>query len=285
MPRKIPVSKVDREIASRIKEFRAQWKCTRPHLANQIGITPEEIKRIENGLVPLKYGVARKIFSYLPINPHWAATGNGLPKGYVILPTGEELKSNENALFSEVYFSALLPSFLNEDADFQMAMIMRYHRGLQNADLVKKAFRDIPEDQIGNLRNSLETFIFGFLARHPEPDLKKELQRQIWYANASQFFQAPNAERPIMENLAFLDLTDKATSDKTESVQGEWSKLKKRIQAATAKGGSKSKLASFLGVELAQLSKWLTDSNSQREPGAEYTLQMQAWVADPKRQK
>ena len=80
-------------------------------------------------------------------------------------------------------------------------------------------------------------------------------------------------------------LTDKTSDDKTVGVKSEWFKLKKKIQAATADAGGKSKLADFLRVDLTQLSKWLTDSDSAREPGADYTLRMQAWVNDPKRQK
>jgi transcriptional regulator with XRE-family HTH domain len=81
------------------------------------------------------------------------------------------------------------------------------------------------------------------------------------------------------------ELTDTATYDKTLVVKSEWLKLKKTIQEETAGAGGKSALAKRLRVDLTQLSKWLTDSDSAREPGADYTLKMQAWVNDPKRKK
>jgi len=280
VPRKTPVPKLDREIAARIKEFRVRWKCTRPHLAAQIGVDPETLTRIEDGRVPLKYGIAGKIFSYLPINPHWAATGRGLPKGYIILPTIEELKINANAVFSEVYLGSLLPSFKNEDEEFQLAMILRYHRGLQNADLVKKAFRDVPEDQIGDLAQSLENFIFRFLAKHPDSDSKQELQRQIWYANAKQFFHSPNAERPNAEDSEFTHLTDAETIESLPEVKAQLPNLLVRLNQATRESGRMSALAELLGVPLASVSRWLS---GKREPGGEITLKLLQWVEQQER--
>jgi len=61
-------------------------------------------------------------------------------------------------------------------------------------------------------------------------------------------------------------------------VKAQWPLLKKRLQKAAKPPGLKSKLAEFLGVKLASVSQWLSDSDSQREPGAETTLQMLKWV-------
>lgn len=123
----------------------------------------------------------------------------------------------------------------------------------------------------------------------------KDLQ-DLW----AQVRSLPGLQKPAVHfwNEAFLraqfpkmrfggdnqDLTYKSMSVQDEDVKGKWLNLKKQIQKATTDAGSKSKLAKFLGVDLTQLSKWLTDSDSAREPGAEYTLQMQSWVNDPKRQ-
>ncbi len=63
-------------------------------------------------------------------------------------------------------------------------------------------------------------------------------------------------------------------------------KLKKELQNATTDSGSRSKLANYLSVDLTQLSKWLTDADSAREPGAEYTLKDKLhWVKQNGRQK
>lgn len=64
----------------------------------------------------------------------------------------------------------------------------------------------------------------------------------------------------------------------TDDVKAQWPLLKKRLQKATEPVGLKSRLAEFLGVKLASVSQWLSDSESQREPGAETTLRMLRWV-------
>ena len=81
-------------------------------------------------------------------------------------------------------------------------------------------------------------------------------------------------------------LTETATRDKTIGVQNQWYRLKQRIQKVTESPGGKSALAKFLGVDLTQLSKWLTDSKkSAREPGADYTLKMLQWVQERESQQ
>lgn len=67
-------------------------------------------------------------------------------------------------------------------------------------------------------------------------------------------------------------------------VKAQWPLLKKRLQKASEPVGLKSKLAEFLGVKLASVSQWLSDSDSQREPGAETTLRMLRWVELQERQ-
>lgn len=70
----------------------------------------------------------------------------------------------------------------------------------------------------------------------------------------------------------------------SDDVKAQWPLLKKRLQKAAKPPGLKSKLAEFLGVKLASVSQWLSDSESQREPGAETTLLMLKWVELQERQ-
>ena len=294
MPRRKPIPKQDREIAARIKEFRVNWKCTRPHLAAQIEVTPETLTRIENGRVPLKYGIARKILSYLPINPHWAATGKGLPKGYIVLPSAEELKVSENALFSDVFMNVLLPSFKNEDVDFQLAMLLRYHRGLQMASLVRKAFRDVPDNQIGEFRKNLERFIFGFLAKGPEDDPKIVLQRQLWYKNSARFFESPNAEQPHVTEETGDECGQNKSKDALDNMPGisDSVRVSKQIRSLpelmialrerTKLRGQKAALARELKVTRQAIDQWLSGN---AKPSAEITFELLKRVEQQERQK
>lgn len=74
-------------------------------------------------------------------------------------------------------------------------------------------------------------------------------------------------------------LTSIHASVKSEPVKPLWPLLKERLQRATAEPGTKTRLADYLGVKIASVSQWLTDSKtSAREPGAETALRMLKWV-------
>jgi transcriptional regulator with XRE-family HTH domain len=100
----------------------------------------------------------------------------------------------------------------------------------------------------------------------------------IWPAISAYLF-------PGAENDSNYDLTNPAISAKLAGVKNQWTELKRRIQKAACNPGTKTTLANFLRVDLTQLSKWLTDSKSAREPGADYTLKMLHWVEQIERQK
>jgi transcriptional regulator with XRE-family HTH domain len=81
-----------------------------------------------------------------------------------------------------------------------------------------------------------------------------------------------------------LSLTIRNVSVTNTDVKAQWPILKKRLQAATANRGGKSKLAKFLGVQVQAVSQWLTDhKESEREPGAETALRMLNWVEQQER--
>lgn len=84
--------------------------------------------------------------------------------------------------------------------------------------------------------------------------------------------------------IAASDLTESSGSVTTGDVKAQWPELKKRLRAATAAIGAKSKLAEFLKVDPTQVSQWLSKSKSAREPGAEYALQMLRWCEQQERQ-
>lgn len=283
MPRVYPISKQDHEVADRLKEFRRRCKCTRSYLAEQIGIAPAAITRIELGRVPLKYELARGIFRCLNINPYWAATGKGNPKEYICLPDSTALKAPRDAVFSEVFSNHLTQLFERRKADLESEIGLRYQRGKLAANRIQTWFRDVPDGLVGEFEKHIDKAAHEFFLKYPTESPERVLQRKLWYEDfCKQWELRISAGTQIDEN-SFL--TDKASGDKVGSVKGEWLKLKKQIQQATSDSGSKSKLAKSVRVDLTQLSKWLTDSDSAREPGAEYTLRMLHWVKQHERKQ
>ena len=76
-------------------------------------------------------------------------------------------------------------------------------------------------------------------------------------------------------------LTDSSSIARTKAdvkIAPQWPELKKRLQKATAAIGSKPALAKVLSVDPTQISQWLSESQSAREPGGDYALRMLKWV-------
>ncbi|HAO80204.1 MAG TPA: hypothetical protein DCQ92_14795, partial [Verrucomicrobia subdivision 3 bacterium] len=200
-----------------------------------------------------------------------------------------DLEERENARFYEVYLNklaSLLESNAKAGAEGDLPQVGPSNFESRRQKLADILFADLTEKMEGIRSDVLDAFVLavkksaGGLVQPGWKDTWENIlrRRQLRVSEArDQKFQNPISEE--------LNLTNAAISDKGDGVKSEWLKLKKKIQAVTANAGSKSKLADFLCVDLTQLSKWLTDSDSAREPGADYTLRMQAWVNDPKRQK
>ena len=64
----------------------------------------------------------------------------------------------------------------------------------------------------------------------------------------------------------------------------QWPVLKMRLQKAMEQTGARAALVKVLKVDPTQISQWLSDSKSAREPGGEYTLQLLKWVELQERQ-
>jgi hypothetical protein len=158
----------------------------------------------------------------------------------------------------------------------------RLYNNLVLSDAISEWLVELPASQVKRFLTDLYFRGAQIFARYPrelDSRLVDDLKKQMFEIKTRQRF---SSENEIGED---LELTNTTISDKSDGVKSKWFKLKKKIQAATADAGAKSKLANFLRVDLTQLSKWLTDSDSAREPGADYTLRMLSWVNDPKRQK
>jgi DNA-binding transcriptional regulator YiaG len=78
------------------------------------------------------------------------------------------------------------------------------------------------------------------------------------------------------------DLTETETSVRDIDVKAQLPILLERLKTAAEKSGKKSKLAEFLDVPLASVSRWLS---GEREPGGEITLKLLRWVEQQERQK
>lgn len=271
MPRVHPLPKRDREIAARIRKFRRESKCSREYLAVRSGIKGGVITRIELGRIPLKYDVARAIFSALAINPLWAATGEGPEIAKIDLPSSGNLKLPINALFSDVFFRELLPMFKAHVPDKESEILMRYQRGEVNSRAVKLWFSHFtPDGYVAELNKRLAEFWGELLKTFPQDDPKRKLQRDIWYKEYEESIKAKTFAE------AELALTVNSLKRNSGSeVKTEIQKLIERVNRKASMPGAKAKLARALGVAPARVSEWLS---GEKEPGGNYTLILQKWV-------
>lgn len=284
----------ERMICARVKEFREQVKWSQADFSAQLGITLNQLASIEYGRTPLRYNIAWQLRIIFGVSLEWLSVGEFSPDlvGMDDLPPLDSTGLAESALLSEVSdkVHGEVPDVSYRKKRVRKAKIDKAevsHRAFISMALAHKIdewIARVPDGYTADFSDKLFNLGNTYLKALPtEPiDLvNARLDALMWERMRRELRQRVPAGSVVPKSC----LTDKTTSDKTDGVKSEWFKLKKKIQAVTANAGSKSKLADFLCVDLTQLSKWLTDSDSAREPGADYTLRMQAWVNDPKRQK
>lgn len=261
MPRINPLPEHEIAICRRIHDFRKNTNLTRAMFATKAMLSESVIIAVENLRSPLRYWVYKAIDGKFPLNPFWLRSGDGHPNN--ASPVDDSRFSNlltRTDLFSEV-FDTFLREPINKEISQAEYKIMEAVRAVQFiADMVKAGkVKELPLDL-------LRSILFA----------QSEMVQAIsWLLEYSDKAQA-STQNPA--------LTFVYASVKSLSVKAQWPLLKQRLQKATAASGTKTKLADFLGVELASVSQWLTDKKGvAREPGAETTLRMLYWVQQQER--
>jgi len=76
-----------------------------------------------------------------------------------------------------------------------------------------------------------------------------------------------------------LELTKASAADLLNApMKPQWPILKTKLQEMMEHPGARAALVKYLKVDPTQISQWLSEAQSAREPGGEYTLQMLKWV-------
>jgi hypothetical protein len=259
----------------------------------------------ESARSQLNYGAAYKVVMAFGLNPKWLATGNGNLSLPISIPSPKELGVGTRALFSKIYdkhvakpVAAATKEWKSRSPPEPISLRInaadprnRLTAEAKMVDWIKRLILCLPDERLEPFLNFI--YLEGTkLYRTWPADTKQAIEKRAEAMDRARLAMEASKNFLVGEQTAALkkfdqqySLTDAATSDRSDGVKSEWLKLKNRIQEATADAGSKSKLADFLRVDLTQLSKWLTDSDSAREPGADYTLQLLKWVEQQERQK
>lgn len=83
---------------------------------------------------------------------------------------------------------------------------------------------------------------------------------------------------PDDKKQSLTDTSEQPRSIGDVKIASQWPELKKRLQKATEEIGAKPALAKVLNVDPTQISQWLSESKSAREPGGDYALRLLKWV-------
>jgi len=246
----------EKSIGARLRAFREALQIPRSRFAVAAGFGSERIASYESGRAALPYEVFKAINRRYHISPLWLGLGRGSAKWHGVFDDSNVAQRiKPRALFSEVFEKYLALDLIAAEGSAVRAIQTLRSELAKAKTLVAEG--SIPVAELRKLADEVSPVIdeLGKLIQR-ERKLRKPFEKQF----------SPKD-----------DLTNSATSDSTTSMQGKWPALKKQLQSATEKTG-KSALAKFLKVDLTRVSQWLTDAKSQREPGAEYALQMQEWL-------
>ncbi|MGH7990688.1 MAG: helix-turn-helix domain-containing protein [Limisphaerales bacterium] len=269
------INQTEREIAARVRRIRRDRWLSQPAFAAAIGETFKRMANIEYARTPLTVGVADKIAENFAVSVIWLATGEGSPRPYVGKIRAISPKTSERALLSRAF-----------DATIRRAIIERHSSGLVALlkcvttwdELPLKEQYRISEAKVSKFLAELQNSFSG-LSPIGAAGLQDMLEEVIRNYSCDWDEEQPTGEiRAVRKKL----LTSLPSLNKTDGVN-HWHTLKAKLQNATESRGGRSTLAKFLGVDLTQISRWL--SKAGPEPGADYTLKMLQWVQERKSQQ
>ncbi|TAL06145.1 MAG: XRE family transcriptional regulator [Verrucomicrobia bacterium] len=296
------LSATDVQIARRVREVREKLRLTREEFASQLAIKTDRIASYEDARVAIRFDIALRLCRQFLVSEKWLATGreNAGNDELIFLHKGTrncmslELEPETRAIPPDTLFSAAYDSILGKLFEKIAAGHPFYPRvfvTLADKDsLVTNALTAITEDCIRDLPSELKVEYASAVVR-AAVILNWEMSRVG--LNGSRFVEAirqatHRCQVEAIEQSSHFGLTDSSSSARSSGEmksKPQWPELKKKLQAAVELPGARSALVKFLNVDPTQISQWLSESKSAREPGGEYALQMQAWLNDPKRPK
>ncbi|MBE0545167.1 MAG: hypothetical protein IH623_27840 [Verrucomicrobia bacterium] len=261
---------------------------------------PNLLSSYEGGRSQLNYRSAYQILSRFPLlNPEWLA---GVrpdlmeAESYITYPAPEELDYGPRTLFSLVFTEVLHPRLLDSRAawlteaqpSFPLFRLSMDTAGrLRAEELVRLWLRRwlayLPDEKLNDyldgLKRQAETLLKRFLESSGDSalDFHERVQQRIAEVKRLHFALEAALVRGEGQKKSLTETSGSFIGDDVK-VKPQWPELKRRLQKATAAIGAKTTLAKVLDVDPTQISQWLSESKSAREPGAEYTLQMLRWV-------
>lgn len=289
--------KQDRDICARLRSVRDYLNFSQGAFAFQVGITREALASYEDARAPLRTAIALRICRQFIVSEKWLALG-------FVFPTDQNKKLSFGSFRSRLCMDLLNSAAITQEtaripfaSAFCGDLAAQYELFLKEASWMPRIVLS-PNDGVEIIKNAL--FFCQDHWLHMLDDEKRRrfaaglirAARILFYElNArispglgefeNQLLKTDTAGKAWSKPIKLL--TEITSSGNTPDVKAQWPLLKQRLQKATEATGKKSRLSEFLGVKLSNVSQWLTDHKSAREPGAETALRMLKWLEHQER--
>lgn len=295
----------DREaaICSRLREVRLFLKLPQVDFAAQVAMPRDRFASYEDGRAPLRCEAALTICRQFVVSERWLAVGctnicgpafgTHYSRQCMNLAVEKAAASiPPRTLFSSAFDTILSPVWdsLN-DASFLFPRLASVGAGdsqlMRNwFDCFREWFVEMiaAEKRVQFLLDFLrvgwllhDEYLRGEDRKSPEWALFPTLQEDIDLRFLRRHLNAMNAEIPLDSDLSVAKMTA------MKRFRGSlWSHLRTRLHDATAREGSKVRLAAALGVTPGAVSQWLSGGT---KPTAEATLRLLQWVEQAEAQQ
>ncbi len=222
---------------------------------------PARYASYELGRATVRFELARTIKERFGLNLAWLAGEAENMRGNWEMPTWVAV---DNMLFSDAF-----------------NLHLRDHATTYMTKLDGPAI-----EEIGNLTQARGGLLSMTEIERIFDKYKSGYPEQLWDSLRLHYLRCAAEIALALQRGEINHLTKTSYSNKADAdvkISPQWPALKKRLKKATEEVGLKPALAKALGVDPTQISQWLSDSKSSREPGGEYALQMLRWVEQRER--
>lgn len=244
----LPLRPGESDVCQRLAALRRFSGRSQEGLAKSIGVTRIQLANAELGRTALKFWMGWKSCLELNVNQAYLAFGR-LPQRP--FQDFDPLAAASFPIRDDDSFLSVCSGALSGELKFRADLIQEGETG------------QLTGDGLIRFERVLAGLIGIYIESSPEAERVRVVERLV------------DACRKAHAEVAKRRLTELYESANYGGVKTQMAGLLARLRKATRERGSKSLLAEFLGVPLANVSQWLS---GQREPGGEYALKMLRWV-------
>lgn len=275
-----PPNEQDRLVCQRIRLCRIDSRYSQQALAREIGVSRDQLKRIEEKRVAPRFWPTLRFCRLLNINPLWLALGPAIDAHeWTDVADGdvEVLNVPENALFTHAMRSPELMKLFFRKPMARRALPKRGKVGFDDQiEYLARFWKP-------HVRPTQEREFFSYLASaaneyfHRRIGVQEARKRCATQSSAEvHHFPKVDLVRALQEKLD-TDYIKQYLMPSMAKKGALWKNLQRHLRAATRRYGAQAELARKVGVTPQAVAEWLSDASA---PTADNALQILYWVTE-----